>query len=254
MGTRACSRLTRPSPRGLLTCSRSCSAQNEIDFAQVDGRGKSVESFSDKLRRKGAKYKNPLVDITDLAGTRVITYTLTDIERVSEVIRAEFAVDESRSVTKPEVPDPDRFGYLSTHFVASLGSSRNALPEWASFDSKLFEIQVRTVVQHAWAAIDHKLNYKSRIEIPHDVQRRLFRVSALLEVADEQLDEVERQSHAVSAEYGQEVERGNLDRLAIDSASVDVYLRATKIGDRVARTITGVGMPLDTDEERVEQE
>lgn len=197
----------------------------EIEVAQIEGRAKTIESFGEKIRRKGS-YADPLSDMTDLVGFRIITYTVNDVVRVGELLTSEFAVDEDRSVVKPELPDPDRFGYVSTHYVLKVCPPRSRLPEWISFEQLVFEVQLRTVLQHAWAAIDHKLNYKTRKEIPVDLQRRLFSVSALLEVADGQLDLVEREAKNLSREYGQEIERGNLDTLAIDAASVDVYLRA----------------------------
>jgi putative GTP pyrophosphokinase len=228
-------------------------ARRDIDIAQMEGRAKSVESFIDKIKRKGT-YRDPLKQVTDLAGLRVITYTLQDIEKVGELIGAEFTVDEERSVVKPEVPDPDRFGYVATHYIAQICPPRSELEEWAAFGERLFEIQVRTVLQHAWAAIDHKLNYKSRTEVPRDLQRQLFRVSALLEVADEHFDEVERQSQSLSEEYGVEIQRGNLDSLAIDAASVDVYLRAHKVAERWAPRIVRAALEVDLDKQHLERD
>jgi putative GTP pyrophosphokinase len=225
----------------------------DIDFAQIEARAKTTASFTEKVSRKGT-YRNPLADVTDLAGLRVVTYTLRDVGRVGEVISAEFDIDEERSVVKPEVSDPDRFGYISAHYIVHVCPPRSDLAEWAAFDSHAFELQVRTVLQHAWAAIDHKLNYKSRAEIPKDVQRRLFRVSALLEVADEQFDEVERQSRSVTEAYGVQIERGNLDSLAIDRASYDVYLRAYKLSDRWTSRIEAAGGAVVTDEKRLDRD
>jgi putative GTP pyrophosphokinase len=219
----------------------------EIDFAQIEGRVKRADSFAEKIRRK-ENYKDPLAEITDLAALRVVTYTLGDVQRVGDVIAAEFKVDDERSVVKGEVTDPDRFGYVSTHYIVWICPPRSDLAEWGSFGGRAFEIQVRTVLQHAWAAIDHKLNYKSRTEIPRDVQRRLFRVSALLEVADEQFDEVERQSRSVTREYGEQIEQGNLDSLAVDRSSYDVYVRAYKLSDRWKPRIEEAGGVLENDE------
>lgn len=228
--------------------------QDGVGLAQVECRAKKVDSFVDKLKRKRTKYSDPLKDVTDLLGVRVVTYTLTDVARVGEILRREFNVDESRSVVKPEVADPDRFGYASVHYIVSIAPPRSGLGEWTAFAGLVAEVQVRTVLQHAWSAIDHKLNYKSATEIPRDLKRRLFRMSALLEVADEQFDEVERQASAVTAGYVDRVERGRIDDLEIDASSLDVYLRASHVAERWSRIGKEVGIEVGGDDSELERD
>ena len=228
--------------------------QGGVGLAQVDCRAKTVESFVDKLGRKRAKYSEPLSDVTDLLGIRVVTYTLTDVDRVGEILRAEFNVDESRSVVKPETTDPDRFGYASVHYIVSLGPPRSKLGEWTAFADLVAEVQVRTVLQHAWSAIDHRLNYKSATEIPRDLKRRLFRMSALMEVADQQFDDLQREATAVTAGYVEQVERGNLEDLEIDAASLDVYLRSSGAAERWGAVAEEVGQRIDNDAAHLERD
>jgi ppGpp synthetase/RelA/SpoT-type nucleotidyltranferase len=211
--------------------------------AQIEGRAKTLDSFTDKIKRKG--YRDPLQEMTDLVGLRIITQTLSDVDRVGELIEHEFDVDHGRSVSKPEVLDPDRFGYVSTHYVVQLGPPRSGLAEWDAYVGRPFEIQIRTVLQHAWAIIDHRLNYKSRTEVPRELQRRLFRLSALLEVADDQLDEVEQQRQVLTREYGEQVGRGNLGALAIDAASLDAYLSGYGVYKSWRPKLAGVGYYVD---------
>jgi hypothetical protein len=85
------------------------------------------------------------------------------------------------------------------------------------------EIQVRTVLQHAWAAIDHRLNYKRANEIPVELKRQLFRISALLEVADDQFESVRLAAEHLSTSYEQSVSAGELEP-PIDRASVSVFV------------------------------
>ena len=136
-----------------------------IDVIQIDGRAKSAESFAEKVRRKGAQYDDPLRQVTDLVGLRVITYYLEDVSRVGDLVRDEFAVDPVNSVDKAEMATPEQFGYRSVHYVATLGPNRRDLAEWAPFRSVRFEVQVRTSFQHAWAAVDHKLRYKTAKDV-----------------------------------------------------------------------------------------
>ena len=65
-----------------------------IDVIQIEGRTKSVDSFVEKISRKGKKYANPLVDMTDLVGLRIITYYREDVTRIGAVLKGEFLIDE----------------------------------------------------------------------------------------------------------------------------------------------------------------
>jgi len=126
-------------------------------------------------------------------GLRIITYFSDHVDTISSLIEREFAVDEENSVDKRAVLDPDRFGYLSTHYVVSIGGQREALSEWAPFRGLKFEIQIRSILQHSWAEIEHDLGYKSAISIPKDVRRRFSRLAGLLELADAEFASIRNQ-------------------------------------------------------------
>ena len=72
------------------------------------------------------------------------------------------------------------------HYVAELNSNRADLPEHRKYHSKKFEVQIRSILQHAWAEIEHDLGYKSQAAIPRAVRRRFSRLAGLLELADEE--------------------------------------------------------------------
>lgn len=149
--------------------------------ATVETRTKEVDSFAGKITRPGKNYVDPLSEVTDLAGLRIIVDSLTDVERVAQLLRSEFAIDATRSINKADALDPDRFGYLSQHFIVSLSPTRRALVEWSGLGELCAEIQLRTALQHAWSVIQHPLDYKSTIDVPKPLRRRLFRLSALFE-------------------------------------------------------------------------
>jgi ppGpp synthetase/RelA/SpoT-type nucleotidyltranferase len=166
--------------------------KQDIEVAHIEARTKSVESFVEKIGREGKDYSNPLNEITDLVGIRVITYYREDIDKIGKIIREEFDIDWENSVDPSQVLEPDTFGYLSIHYVVSLLETRSELPEWEGYRNLKAEIQVRTVLQHAWAEIEHTLLYKTPQEIPNDLRRQLFRLSALLELADEQFSAIQQ--------------------------------------------------------------
>jgi putative GTP pyrophosphokinase len=87
-------------------------------------------------------------------------------------------------------------GYLSSHFVVSLKNNRTKLTEWKAYNNFKAEIQVRTVLQHAWAAISHELEYKKSYDIPSILKRKLFRLAGIIELADEEFQEA-KEKHKI---------------------------------------------------------
>ncbi|GAB2854730.1 hypothetical protein [Lentzea nigeriaca] len=130
---------------------------------------------------------------------------------------------EEHSANKQSELAPDQFGYMSDHLITRIGS-RGAWPEWANYAEIPVEFQVRTTLQHAWAAVNHKLSYKRVEEVPTALQRRLFRLSALFEMADEQFSAIRKAAAELSDEYSDNVKQGNLD-IEIDADSVDAYIQ-----------------------------
>lgn len=164
------------SPRGIQTHS-------------VSFRAKSPESLAEKITRPDKSYTR-IEEITDLAGVRITTYFAEDVDKVAEVLRAEFAIDPEASVDKRQYADPDRFGYRSLHYVVTLGQNRSALAEYTKFSSLKCEIQVRSILQHAWAEIEHDLGYKSAAGVPAELRRRFARIASLLELADDEFSSI----------------------------------------------------------------
>jgi len=78
------------------------------------------------------------------------------------------------------------FGYISLHYIIKLNAARKQLPEYERFKEWKAEIQIRTILQHAWADIEHDLGYKSKDTVPRNIQRDFNRLSGLLELADKE--------------------------------------------------------------------
>ena len=163
----------------------------KIDVSSIEPRTKSIASFEEKVLRddKAGKYEQ-LLDVTDLSGIRIICFLEEDCSSVCRIIEDNFDIDRANSTDKSAELDENRFGYLSTHYVLSLNGNRSKLPEFARFQDLKAEIQVRTLLQHTWAAIDWKFRYKTEREAPKSLKRRLFRISALLEAADNEFSAV----------------------------------------------------------------
>lgn len=154
-----------------------------ITFLDVNYRIKDYDSFLDKIVRK--EYENPLEDNEDFCGMRIICYFPSDIEKIREVINKEFIVHHSEDKSDKEI---DRFGYRSYHFVVSVKNEWLSAPNFRNLKDVKAEIQVRTILMHAWADIEHKLQYKKKEHIPKVIQRKFYQLSALFELADEQFE------------------------------------------------------------------
>lgn len=154
----------------------------------VSARVKSVASVRHKLARPDRTYAS-LWDLTDLVGLRITTYFEDTIEAVARAVESAFPVDYDHSIDKLRIRDHGRFGYRSLHYVCRLGGE--GVPPEARF-----EIQVRTVLQHAWAEVEHDLGYKAHDAVPASIRRRFSRVASLLEIADEEFVAIRRELEA----------------------------------------------------------
>lgn len=171
-----------------------------IRVHSVASRTKSRESFRQKVTLSEGRYRE-IDEVTDVSAVRVVTYFANDVHSVADAIRADFLIDASNSVDKRDLLDPDRFGYLSLHYVVSLPMGRTELTEFRRFAGLKAEVQVRSILQHAWAEIEHDLGYKTSLGVPRDVRRQFSRLAGLLELADAEFvairDALERYEAAV---------------------------------------------------------
>jgi predicted RNase H-like nuclease/ppGpp synthetase/RelA/SpoT-type nucleotidyltranferase len=149
-----------------------------INYLSVTGRAKSVESFAAKASRTDGGvpvFADPLTDITDQIGLRVITYVRSDVAVVAEVLGSQLTILDDRDLGK-ETASEGRFGYASRHLQVVDGTGPVA------------QVQVRTVLQHAWAEFEHDIRYKGTVPAEHarDFDRRFTLAAGLLELADQE--------------------------------------------------------------------
>jgi len=162
------------------------------DVQLIVSRTKSLESLRHKLLRPEKTYAE-LWDITDLVGLRVVTSLEETVDAVAREVEALWPVDLAHSTDKRRVNDHERFGYRSLHYVC-------AVPEDAGLPpSCRFEIQIRTVLQHAWAEVEHDLGYKATLAVPDVIRRRFARIASLLELADQEFSSIRAELHSYRA-------------------------------------------------------
>ena len=100
-----------------------------IRYHSIEARAKDTEKFGDKAAKLSAeglnepKYKNPLAEITDLAGVRIITFFLNDVDNI---LNQEFDIIE-KSDKNGILEMEERLGYQSVHYLVKLKPSRTML-------------------------------------------------------------------------------------------------------------------------------
>ncbi|RBL84223.1 hypothetical protein DDE05_25260 [Streptomyces cavourensis] len=207
----------------------TCLSNSGINTHSVEGRAKSIEGFHRKAEKESPenpnspRYSDPLAQITDLAGVRVITYFLNMIQEVESVVSDEFEVIER--IDKSEAFEKDqRLGYQSLHLLVKLKGNRYALPEYARFADLTAEIQVRTILQHAWAEIEHDIQYKAVYTLPSETKRRFMALAGALEIADREFQAIAKTDRKLRDAALKSVAEGRLSGVEITPEALKAYL------------------------------
>ncbi|MBQ9473904.1 MAG: hypothetical protein IJU81_05800 [Bacteroidales bacterium] len=212
----------RAAERAIVKRLRESLAETGILVAAVESRVKTEHSLAGKLELKGSKYKS-LADITDILGIRLITFYLDDVDKVASALERLFDIDWENSVDKRRLHEVDSFGYQSLHYICRLKESR-AEDEAEINMPYRFEIQMRTLLQHAWSNIYHDTGYKSGVEIPREYIRNLNRLAGMLELADEQFSRIRSELTDYRRRMQALVASGNLDDVPLDGDTFRSYL------------------------------
>lgn len=155
-----------------------------INYLSITARTKSVDSFAMKANRRAPDgtplYTDPLVEITDQVGLRVITYLREDVDAVANLLAEEMRLLDDQDMGL-QTARQGRWGYASRHLL--FGVEGEQYPA---------SIQVRTVLQHAWAEFEHDVRYKGSIPAEHvsELDRRFTLAAGLLELADREFTEI----------------------------------------------------------------
>lgn len=208
---------------------RDALAASNVTVHSIDVRAKSFKSFADKASKPSPsnphepKYRDPLKEITDLAGARVITFLPAVVTQVCACIEREFVILEKTDKAE-ELMDEGKFGYHSIHFLVQLSSDRVRLSEYKRFAGLTLEIQVRTILQHAWAEMEHDIQYKSASVIPVAIKRRFIALAGMLEIADREFQALQEDDSALRAKARTSVESGHFSGVEITPDALKAYL------------------------------
>ena len=162
-------------------------------------------SFDIRPFPQSAASFDPLLRMTDLCGGRVIGETSDQVRAMCRFVEQAFDVDQSNSEDTSNRLRATEFGYRSVHYIVSVNPQklndefRRSNVQWpssSSFDIRpssfspvdvlglTAEIQVRTLLEHAWADIGHELTYKTELKVPDRIRRQFAALAAVLENTD----------------------------------------------------------------------
>ena len=212
-----------------------------INVHEIIGRVKTVESLEGKVKRKN--YSN-LAEITDLCGIRIITYFSDDVDKIAELISQEFEVDVENTIDKRKSEDPTKFGYVSLHYVVGLKEENTSPTLYGRFKNIKLEIQIRTVMQHAWAEIEHDLGYKSKEDIPDQYRRQFSRLAGLIELADDNFLQLKNNINNYEQEIREKLPTSKKE-LPIDSSTLMTYVTEDQNYIELLNTIKSLDVDID---------
>lgn len=217
---------------------KSLLVKEGVDFLSVTSRTKSIDGCLEKIDRKS--YQNPESRMTDISGVRVILFFESDIKKVSNILENAFRVDADNSLDQDSLLSANQMGYRSVHYVCDVGPMREELPEFEALAGLKFEVQIRTVLQHAWAELAHDRQYKFAGTLPRHLERKLYLYAGMLEVADKGFSELSADIDAYAQKVSIGTESGDLS-FEINSVSVDEFVNgwANKSGYPLRKLSSG---------------
>lgn len=165
--------------------------ENQPRIDRITTRAKSIPTFLEKAlttQDGKSKYSEPLRQIQDQIGARVIVYYLPDVELIGKVISRYYRAIEVKNL----VPESDwTFGYFGKHFVLALPQDIMSADIDKSLAPQFFELQIKTLFQHAWSEANHDLGYKPGSQpLSKNTERRLAFSSAQAWGADREFGEL----------------------------------------------------------------
>ncbi len=195
-----------------------------VKYLSIEHRVKTQSSLVGKLIRSDGWYHS-FSELMDILGARVICFFSDDVDVIGGEVEKEFVIDWNTSSDKRKLIQSDSFGYLSLHYICSLPKDRGYPEELCDWK---FEIQIRTILQHAWSDINHDIGYKSEFGVPRQFTRGFARVAGLLELADEEFVRLRDGMKAYSEHVRTSIIDGSAGEIPLNIMSLNEYMRTNR--------------------------
>ncbi|AKE41530.1 RelA/SpoT domain-containing protein [Corynebacterium kutscheri] len=162
-----------------------------LTYDRVTARVKEWPSLKIKARKRRPAgeliYPDPWNDIHDIIGVRITTFHSTEIPHIISALTDMFILRRSMDKTA-QTQIAGAFGYGSHHLILEISDQLSSL---ATYQGRIFEVQIRTVLQHAWAEFEHDIRYKRQHDsLDPRVDRAFTLAAGLIELADQQFDTI----------------------------------------------------------------
>ncbi|OLY91197.1 hypothetical protein SAMN05444008_11271 [Cnuella takakiae] len=146
---------------------------------------KSEKSYLYKVLYRNKIYAEPLLEVEDKVGTRVVVLKSDQIDLIGQrVLSYEGWIAKITKEPLQQIEDqPKMFDYQSLHIVVYPVRQE----EWSSTKKEILtcEIQIRTLLQHAFAEVSHDSTYKGAYRNDSQLHRLLAKSMALMESTDD---------------------------------------------------------------------
>lgn len=159
-------------------------AHGELLKVPPQVRVKATSSARAKQLKK--EYADPITQMTDLVGVRFVVLTSTDLEPIQKLVTSvpTWVATKARDPEDEIARNPATFGYQSHHYEVRLAAVNGPSQSPGRF---CCEVQIRTLLQHAYAELTHNQMYKTGQQVPSHAERLVARSMALMETTDELL-------------------------------------------------------------------
>ncbi|MGZ3757252.1 MAG: hypothetical protein ACXVAY_07520 [Mucilaginibacter sp.] len=154
---------------------------------EISFRTKDLLSIIKKIKKKKAEKEYSYNHLNDKLGFRIICNYKEELNIVDGFIKKNFIIRKAEY--KHDTLDYDKLDYISNHYDVSI---KPGFKGYRNFHDMVFEIQVRTLNQHAWSNTTHSLAYKQEAEIHPLLKRRVYRLLSLYEIADDEFSSVNK--------------------------------------------------------------
>lgn len=209
---------------------RALATQHKL-VVTIKYRLKGFDSYCDKIRKLNKLQGGERLQITDLLGIRIVCPFLEDIEAVEQLLAHKYEILELEH--KAEQHSFREFGYDSVHVL--IRTPPLSCAEMLPCSSNVCEIQLRTILQEAWAEVEHELVYKSDIGMPNQtIRRKLASLNASLTLSDlifQEIRESQREIRRRGIKCRHDIETLSLDYGDLESLQVADFDNQTEDSD-----------------------
>ena len=154
------------------------------------------------------KYDQPIKQITDLAGIRIITQVLGTIPEIDELLRSIDVLEQSDK--GKELIEKDLFGYQSIHYLVRINVERARLAEYERYQRRSQKCRFGQFFNMRGLRLNTISNTNRLQRMPREIKRRFMALAGMLEVADREFQAIQGAEKRIVDTAREMVNRGDL--------------------------------------------